>query len=84
MPTKKTYKIIAIDYGILIVKIFVRSETLEMCQKYIFLFALGSLFVVGSVDANDLQCFVDGECTNSLHIDSALVEDEVKCEVKLG
>jgi hypothetical protein len=51
----------------------------KMFQKYIFLFALGFLFVVGSVDANDLQCFVDGECTNSLHIDSALVEDEVKC-----
>ena len=48
-----------------------------MFQKYIFLFALGFLFVFGSVDANDLQCFVDGECTNSLHIDSALVEDEV-------
>ncbi len=79
MQTKKIYKIIAIKYGILIVKILVRSETKEMFQKYIFLFALGFLFVLGSVDANDLQCFVDGECTNSLHIDSALVEDEVKC-----
>jgi len=51
----------------------------EMFQKCIFLFALGFPFVFGSVDANDLQCFVNGECTNSLHIDSALVEDEVKC-----
>jgi hypothetical protein len=55
-----------------------------MFQKCVVFFALGFLFVFGSVNAKDVQCFVDGECTNSLHIDSVSTEDEVKYLVRLG
>ena len=40
---------------------------------------LSFLFLLGLVQAEDLQCFVSGECSNSDIIDISPVIDEVYC-----
>ena len=45
------------------------------------LFFASGLFVQVSVSMtssmSDLSCFIDGECTDSFHVDTELAEDEV-------